>query len=131
MKKLRKIIFWCHLPVGVIAGVVILIMCVTGVLLSYEKQITAWANTRSYRSAPASPEIRRLPIDVLLAKAREARGASPTAITLKSDASAPAEIGFGREPTLFVNPYTGAILGEGSPGTRSFFRVVTDWHRWL
>jgi len=47
MKKLRKIIFWCHLPVGVIAGVVILIMCVTGVLLSYawtraEQQVSDW-----------------------------------------------------------------------------------------
>jgi uncharacterized iron-regulated membrane protein len=45
MQRLRKVIFWCHLPVGVIAGVVILIMCVTGVLLSYENQITAWADT--------------------------------------------------------------------------------------
>lgn len=131
MKKLRKIIFWCHLPVGVIAGVVILIMCVTGVLLSYEKQITAWADTRGYRSAPPSAETRHFPIDALIAKAREARGASPTSVTLKSDTSAPAEIGFGREATLFVNPYTGTILGEGSQRTRAFFRSVTDWHRWL
>ena len=52
-------------------------------------------------------------------------------VTLKSDPSMPAEIGFGREATLFVNPYTGAILGEGSQKTRAFFRSVTDWHRWL
>jgi uncharacterized iron-regulated membrane protein len=30
-----------------------------------------------------------------------------------------------------VNAYTGAILGNGSQGTRDFFRAVTDWHRWL
>ena len=131
MKKLRKIIFWCHLPVGVTAGVVILIMCVTGVLLSYEKQITSWADTKGYRAAPPTPETPHLPVETLIAKARELRGATPTAITLKSDSSAPAEIAFGRETTLFVNPYTGAILGEGSQKTRNFFRVVTDWHRWL
>ena len=131
MKKLRKIIFWCHLPVGVTAGVVILIMCVTGVLLSYEKQITAWADTRGYRAAPPTPETQQLPVETLITKAREARGATPTAVTLKSDPSAPAEIAFGRETTIFVNPYTGAILGEGSQKTRNFFRVVTDWHRWL
>lgn len=131
MKRLRKIIFWCHLPVGVIAGIVILIMCVTGVLLSYEKQITSWADTRGYRSAPPTAETRHLPVDVLLTKARETRGANPTAITLKSDASAPAEIAFGREATLFVNPYSGQVLGEGSQGVRGFFRTVTDWHRWL
>jgi uncharacterized iron-regulated membrane protein len=131
MKKLRKIIFWCHLPVGVVAGVVILIMCVTGVLLSYEKQITSWADTRGYRAAPPAPETQHLPVETLITKARESRGATPTAVTLKSDPSAPAEIAFGRETTIFVNPYSGAILGEGSQKTRNFFRVVTDWHRWL
>jgi len=131
MKRLRKIIFWCHLPVGIVAGIVILIMCVTGVLLAYEKQIISWADTRAYRSAPATAETRRLPVETVVAKAREARGTNPTAITLKSDSSAPAEIAFGRELTLFVNPYSGQILGEGSPLVRSFFRTVTDWHRWL
>ena len=131
MKRLRKIIFWCHLPVGVTAGIVILIMCVTGVLLAYEKQITSWADTRGYRSAPPTPETRHLPVDTLIAKAGTARGSNPTAITLKSDPAAPAEIAFGRETTLFVNPYSGQILGEGSQRVRNFFRTVTDWHRWL
>ena len=131
MKKLRRILFWCHLPVGVTAGVVILIMCVTGVLLSYEKQITSWADTRGYRSAPPTPETKHLPAETLIAKARDARGAAPTAVTIKSDPAAPAEIAFGRETTLFVNPYSGTILGEGSQNVRSFFRTVTDWHRWL
>ena len=131
MKKLRKIIFWIHLPVGVIAGVVILIMCVTGVLLAYEKQIISWADTRNYRSAPPSENTPRLPVEALIAKAREGRQGNPTAVTLKSDPSAPAEIAFGRETTIFVNAYTGSIYGEGAPGVRSFFRGVTDWHRWL
>ena len=131
MKRLRKIIFWCHLPVGVTAGIVILIMSVTGVLLAYEKQITSWADTRGYRAAPPAHETRHLPVETLAAKAREARGANPTAITLKSDPEAPAEIAFGRETSLFVNPYSGHVLGEGSQRARSFFRTVTDWHRWL
>ena len=132
MKRLRKIVFWCHLPVGVIAGVVILIMCVTGVLLAYEKQITSWADTRGYAAAPPTADARHLPVETLLAKAREVRGTNPTAITLKSDPSAPAEIAFGRDAAaLFVNPYSGQVLGEGSPRVRNFFRTVTDWHRWL
>ena len=90
MKKLRRIIFWLHLPVGVIAGLVILNMCVTGVLLTYEKQIISWTDTRGYRSAPPSGESTHLPVETLLTKAREARGANPTAVTLKSDRSAPA-----------------------------------------
>jgi uncharacterized iron-regulated membrane protein len=33
------VVFWCHLVAGVAAGIVILIMSVTGVLLTYEQQI--------------------------------------------------------------------------------------------
>lgn len=131
MKRLRKIIFWIHLPVGVIAGIVILIMCVTGVLLAFEKQIISWADTRNYRSAPPSAEARHLPVEALVGKAREARGGDPTAVTLKSDVEAPAEVAFGREATLFLNPYSGQVLGEGATSVRSFFRTMTDWHRWL
>jgi uncharacterized iron-regulated membrane protein len=41
------------------------------------------------------------------------------------------EIAFGRELTLFVNAYTGAVLGDGSQAAHLFFRKVTDWHRVL
>ena len=54
MKSFRKVLFWCHLTVGVIGGFVILIMSVTGALLMYEKQITAWADTRNYQVAASS-----------------------------------------------------------------------------
>jgi uncharacterized iron-regulated membrane protein len=40
-------------------------------------------------------------------------------------------LSFGRESIVYINPYTGEILGEGAKGLRTFFRVVTDWHRWL
>ena len=39
MKTFRKIIFWMHLTAGATAGVVIFIMCVTGALLAFERQI--------------------------------------------------------------------------------------------
>jgi uncharacterized iron-regulated membrane protein len=131
MKRLRKVIFWCHLPVGVLGGIVILIMCVTGTLLTYEKQITSWADTRGYQSAPPTSGATRLPVETIIAKAREARGAAPSAVVLRASPYAPAEVAFGRETTLFLNPYSGQILGDGSPRVRNFFRGVTDWHRWL
>jgi uncharacterized iron-regulated membrane protein len=132
MNRFRKIIFWCHLPVGVTAGVVIFIMSVTGVLLAYEKQIIAWADKRSYRVTPPTAESSRLPLDALLAKVREARPeASLSTVTLRADADAPMAVSIGREGTILVNQYTGEVLGEGSKTVRNFFRVITDWHRWL
>src|SRR5215213_2030801 len=131
MARFRRILFWCHLPVGVVAGLVILLMSVTGVLLTYERQITAWADARAYGPllAQGAP---RLSIETLLARVAEAQPASSIAtVTLRSDPSAPAAIGLTGGRTLFVNPYTGEVMGEGSRRVRDFFRFVTDWHRWL
>ncbi len=38
---IRKTLFWLHLSVGVAAGVFILIMAATGVVLALERQIIA------------------------------------------------------------------------------------------
>ena len=43
MDKFRKVIFWLHLVAGAIGGIVIFIMCVTGALLSFEKNIAEFA----------------------------------------------------------------------------------------
>jgi uncharacterized iron-regulated membrane protein len=135
MKLFRKALFWCHLTVGVIAGLIILIMSVTGVLLTYERQIVHWADTRGYHVTPPYPGAARLSVETLLARFSEARpGAAITTVTLRADVSEPVAIalaGPGGGRTIFVNPYTGAAMGEGSKRVRDFFRVVTDWHRWL
>ncbi len=143
MRLFRKVLFWSHLAVGVIAGLVILIMSVTGVLLTYEKQITYWADTRNYQVAPPAPGAARLPVETLIARAKEARpGMAITTVTLRSGATEPAAIGLAGPPgagpagpgggsAIFINPYTGDALGEGSKGVRDFFHVMTDWHRWL
>jgi len=128
--KLRSVLFWLHLPCGVLAGAVILIMSVTGVLLTYQRQITAWADTRGYRIEPAS---QRLPADDLIVKMAESRpDLSPTALVVRSASSAPASFTVGAGRQLFVDPYTGAALGEGhGQNVRAFFRVVVEWHRYL
>jgi len=54
MKQFRKVIFWCHLIAGVTAGIVILIMSVTGVLLTYERQVEGWRSITL--QLPAKPD---------------------------------------------------------------------------
>ena len=48
---LRTLIFWPHLIAGVVAGAVVLTMSVTGVLLTYERQLNAWSDSE-FRSTP-------------------------------------------------------------------------------
>ena len=69
--KLRKIIFWLHLTAGVVAGTVILVMSVTGVLLAFERQIVAFAERDTLTVTPPASDAPRLSLDILVAKARE------------------------------------------------------------
>src|SRR5271154_2702956 len=110
----RKILFWIHLAIGCAAGAVVFIMSVTGTLLAYERQIISWLD-RGARSAPPTPDSHRLPIEVLVAKAASQTPGAPTAITLRSDRSAPAEVSFGRDHILLMDAYSGIVLGESSP----------------
>lgn len=129
--SLRPLVFWLHLVCGVVAGGVVLVMSVTGVLLTYEKQMLAWAERPAAAAAP-SPGARRLPVDALLEAARNAKpSATPATVTIRADRDAPVSVALGRDGQLLLNAYTGQVLGEGAVGLRAFFRSVTDWHRWL
>src|SRR5687768_11235305 len=105
-------------------------MSVTGVLLTYQRQISAWADTRGYDIEPAS---QRLSTDAIIAKVAESRpDLSPTAVMVRSEPTAPASVTIGAGRQLFVDPYTGAVLGEGNgQGVRAFFRVMVEWHRYV
>jgi uncharacterized iron-regulated membrane protein len=130
--KLRKIIFWLHLTAGVVAGTVILVMSVTGVLLAFERQIVAFAERGTRTVTPPASDAPRLSLDSLVANARKTASAgAPSGITLSADPTTATMVNFGREQTVFVDPYTGAVRGQEGMVTHDFFRVVTDWHRWL
>ena len=132
MKLFRKVLFWLHLTAGVTTGIIIFIMCVTGVILTFEAQIKDYAESNVRYVKTPDGGAQKLAPNELFAKLREAKpDAKPTGLTLKSDRNASAAFALGREGTLYMNPYTGEILGGDAKGVNSFFRFVTDWHRWL
>jgi uncharacterized iron-regulated membrane protein len=123
---MRRLFFWTHLILGTAAAVVILIMSVTGVLLMYERQMIQWAD-RGYRSTQTGA---RLTPETLVNRIGAQTGSIPDSLTLRSDPEAPAEASHGPR-VVYADVYSGRVLGEGSSRVRRFFRVVTDWHRWL
>jgi uncharacterized iron-regulated membrane protein len=126
----RKTIFWVHLVCGVTAALVIAMMSVTGVLLTYERQMLEWANRDLY-SGPA-PGTARRPLEELVAAAeRQEPSVNATSITVPSDPAAPLAVGVGRNGSRYVNGYSGEVLGEGATGLRNFFAAITGWHRWF
>ncbi|MBV6430141.1 MAG: hypothetical protein IANPNBLG_00244 [Bryobacteraceae bacterium] len=128
--KIRRILFWLHLVAGVTAGAVILLMSVTGVLLTYEIQVIDWAD-RDVRLVKPVEGAARLPVESLLASFERQQGTLPASLMIRRDAREAALLSSGRTGGYYVDPYTGKVLGEGSKGTRAFFRKVTEWHRWF
>src|SRR5688572_6356860 len=106
-------------------------MSVTGVLLTYQKQMQTWADLRALDGSAPSVGARPVGTAQLVARATTAKDAKPTAVRWRNSDDAPVEVVFGRDGSVFLNAYTGAVLGTGSDRMREFFRSVTDWHRWL
>ena len=126
----RSTIFWIHLVSGVAAGLVVLMMSVTGVILTYERQIVAWADRTAF-PAP-KPGAAKLTLEELVAAAKLHRPEfTPTTIMLRNEADAPVVLGAGRSGSLLADPYSGEVREPGAQGLRSFFSAVTGWHRWF
>ena len=130
MKLLRSVLFWSHLTAGVLASVVILVMSFTGVVLALKPQIQNWIERDvRYVTPQSSP---RLSASKLLTAVKDAKLETfPQSLALARDPAAAAAVNLGREGNLYVNPYTGAILGAGSARTTEFFQSMTSWHRYI
>lgn len=128
--KLRTLIFWPHLIAGVVAGVVILIMSVTGVILTYERQLIAWSNSH-LKSTPPAEGAARMPVESLLEAAQQQNpGLQITGITIGSASDATAVLATG-DGDLHLDVYSGRVLGAGAPGMRQFMSDLRVWHRYL
>src|SRR5690606_13835180 len=112
MKLFRKVLFWMHLTAGLFAAIVVVIMSVTGVLLTYELQLQQWEAGGTV-AVPASPETERLPLEALIAAGGSAHKEPPSTIAVSSDPSQAVTLSWGREATVMVNPYTAEVLPEG------------------
>lgn len=128
LRSLRPLLFWTHLALGAIAGLVILVMSATGVLLTYQKQITAYADSQTHAEVGADWVTAD---SIIAAAARYAPNVKPASLLIRPAPDAPVAVGLGRGRTLLVNPYTGVPIAEASPGVRKAFGMITDAHRWL
>ncbi|UES55573.1 PepSY domain-containing protein [Roseibium aggregatum] len=124
----KRIVFWAHLVVGVAFGLVILLMSATGVVLTYERQIISYMESRAVEK-PADAQL--LSVDDL-ATAVLANGGQPgNSLVLPRQDGAPATLSVSRRENHLLNPYTGERIDNAAEGTRSFFGTVTALHRWF
>ena len=82
----RQTVFWIHLVAGLISGLVIAIMCFTGTVLAFEKQLVAWSERDARHIAAPPAGAARLPLDELRARLRTAQPeARPQSLVISAD----------------------------------------------
>ena len=126
--RVRKTVFWIHLVAGITTGLVVVMMSATGVILTYQRQMVAWADRVSFPE-PGSDDNRLSISDLQTVVARDEF--QPVSLTIFSDPSAPITASAGRQRSIYINPYTGEYLGEPKQSLRGFFATVTEWHRYF
>jgi uncharacterized iron-regulated membrane protein len=122
---LKRSIFWAHLVVGVLTGLVVLFLSVTGVLLTYERQIVSLLENAAVSSAGPM-----LSADQLAVRASEITQGKATGVVFLKDPKAPIAVKVGRGQAELLDPVKGEPLAGGA-SAREFFHTVTALHRWL
>lgn len=131
MRKLSKTL---HQILSIVVGIFISIICFSGAMLIFENEFIEWQNPDLYNVTPLESGAR--PLTSLLPEilATQPQGAEITYIDIKDNPSKSyrIDIDFGddKSKTVFVNQYTGKILGE-APDDIAFFTVMYRLHRFL
>ena len=131
---IRTVLFRVHLSVALAVGLFIVTMAVTGVVLSGEDAVMSLAERR--RSVDVREDVSRLSPDEIVERAvawgsRSGDPFTATSIEYRDRPGAAVQVHAGRDRRVFVDPWTGEVLGEGFHFLEGFFEGVRGWHRWL
>lgn len=160
MKKkysFRKLSNDIHLWLGIASGLVLFVVCLTGTILTFEKEIVEWVDSDRYHvEAAAGATV--IPIDELVAKTEAGLKGKVTGIEIPASPNAVYRFtvqekglkggkpegpksgkpegpkggkGGGGGKTYLVNPYNGDITGTTKSATAEFFSTMMGLHRWL
>jgi len=127
---IRRFLFWTHLVIGVTVGVFVFIMAATGVVLAFEKRITDFVD-RDIRSVSVPNSAQPRTVNDLLEAVRRAGVGEPNAMVVSNAPQSATQFSIGRGKTIYVDPYSGAVLGASSAAAHNFFSEVERLHRTL
>lgn len=146
----RKLINRMHLWVGLPSALILFVVCLTGTIYVFNKEITKWVERDKFY-VKVVDGTSMLPAEELITRVeKENKGLKVSAITVpaakdeawtfslaekKKKEERPA--GKGTKPkrekvqSFLVDPYTGKIQGNAQTTTSEFFNTVLEMHRWL
>jgi len=125
----RKTLFWLHLCAGVCAGLVVFMMSLTGVILTYERQLQGFEDRVYQRTA--APGESRASLQSLLATATTLDGFEPDRVVVSRNPATAVAFAQGRGHTEYLDPYTGDVYPQHDGAISAFLADVRGWHRWF
>jgi uncharacterized iron-regulated membrane protein len=127
--RFKKIIGFGHLWLGLIVGILIMFLGITGCMLAFEKEIVEITQPFRFVKEEQRP---MAPPSVLIAAAQAKMKKQPKGIEYPGPGRA-AVVGYYDEDNYilaFLNPYTAEVLNVRDMN-RDFFRIVTNGHFYL
>lgn len=126
-KALRKIHLWLSVPTGII----ITLVCFSGAMLVFEKDITEAIKPELYFVKEAKGE--PIPMQELMEKVEETLpdSVSISGVTVFADSTRTYQVSLSkpRRASIYVNQYTGEVTGRSE--RLPFFNTMFHLHRWL
>ena len=126
-KALRKIHLWLSVPTGII----ITLVCFSGALLVFEKEITEAIKPELYFVKEAKGE--PIPMQELMERVEETLpdSVSISGVTVFADSTRTYQVSLTkpRRASIYVNQYTGEVTGRSE--RLPFFDTMFHLHRWL
>ena len=126
-KTFRKIHLWLSVPTGII----ITLVCFSGAMLVFEKEITEAIKPELYfvKEANGQP----IPMQQLMEKVEETLpdSVSISGVTVFADSTRTYQVSLSkpRRASIYVNQYTGEVTGRSE--RLPFFNTMFRLHRWL
>ncbi|SKB80048.1 PepSY-associated TM helix domain-containing protein [Dyadobacter psychrophilus] len=133
MSTFKKINNWLHLWLGLISGIIVFIVCITGCVWVFNDEITAMLEPQTRVEKQDKAVI--MPSQLMKIGAGKHPGLKMSYATYQQGRAIYLGLGERRGPnvTLLVNPYSGKVIGEKvhKKGEADFFRWVLNGHRFL
>lgn len=130
---MKKIIVKLHLWISLPFGLIIALICFTGSIMVFEKEINELVYKERYKVAPVSVE-RITPAEAAAAAAAllpDTLRIASVQIPFDKEGTYAVSTPGRRRITVYVNPYTSEVTAIQNPGDGKFFSTVRELHRWL
>ena len=135
-KSIRNIFDQIHLYAGLISGLVVIAVCLSGTIYVYNTEIREFMDPELY-FVEASGD--RMSPDQLKSELEVAAASNVVAVMWNEEADRSVQFTLkkegeeGRGSTYYVNPYTAEIIGNSSDKTATgeFMGYMFSLHRWL